>query len=669
MDIFLWNSGFLFSFVLTPNHPIPQLFPTKRARGWQILYFCNDKLIRLQNTYIMTILNKLIILAVAAFSTLTALADIYQAKTVTVKTSDMGSQAMTLLGTTAEGNQIWACSNSYVGDGDQAEWIIDGTTSVSKDVSAFYFYSTTKYELATNYSTENDRRLANKKNLYQFLRINSETSATLFYADSTSTTKTSYDNFCLAPKITLSMEDKGFVNDDNQLLQHVKVSVTGIEAAAITSVDLVYSYDGGKTWEKGMNSDNFSTTDKLFAFHPETAEKVRYKLIIYTKDKYRTVADAQYESEATEDFDISHRGHVYKLVTSANELKAGDTYVIANTATEKALGAQVSDTHNRKAEEVLVSGKKLKVLQDVAASEFTLGSEAGSWTFLDKSADGTSYLGATGESNDAYYLENTLDKDKYTANISVSSSGDATITFGNTATTNNTIAYNNSAQAFACYPKGTSSETVKSVQLYHKVSTFTISSVGYSTFYTDDTFYMPDGVTGYTVTLKDDNTIQLNEAYTAGAFVPDSTGLLLKGAPGTYDFIVPRKTGKTPADDLLYGSVVDETTNVSGATKYYKLSLGTDGKAGFYYGAQDGGKFTNKAYKAYLALPSSVASQVRGFAFDDLDGTTTAIASLIAPNDTNVPASIHDLNGRRISTLRGAQKGVYIVNGQKVMVK
>ena len=106
-----------------------------------------------------------------------------------------------------------------------------------------------------------------------------------------------------------------------------------------------------------------------------------------------------------------------------------------------------------------------------------------------------------------------------------------------------------------------------------------------------------------------------------------------------------------------------------GNYKYYKLSYDdNDANIGFYWGAENGAAFMNKAGKAYLALPVTESqSMAKGFSLSDLaNGTTTSIQQASIA-DKAVP--IFDINGRRVSTLNGAAKGVYIVGGKKVMVK
>ena len=77
-----------------------------------------------------------------------------------------------------------------------------------------------------------------------------------------------------------------------------------------------------------------------------------------------------------------------------------------------------------------------------------------------------------------------------------------------------------------------------------------------------------------------------------------------------------------------------------------------------------GAAFTNGAHKAYLKLAknTSAGSQaVNGFPFN---GTTTGIEQIEAGADAK--NAIYDLSGRRVNK---AAKGIYILNGKKVLVK
>lgn len=206
---------------------------------------------------------------------------------------------------------------------------------------------------------------------------------------------------------------------------------------------------------------------------------------------------------------------------------------------------------------------------------------------------------------------------------------------------------------------------------YEKISSFNITDAGYATYYTSDAYAMPTGVTGYTITANNGSELTMKEAYTEGETVPAQTALVLKGEAGKYSFLPTTSTEMTPADNKLHGSDVAAETHVDGTSvKYYKLSYDSKGaNLGFYWGAENGAAFTNGAHKAYLALDgTTLLSQKRGFSFAELmNGVTTSINQVNAASA--IKQSIFDINGRRVNNLNGAAKGIYIVNGQKVLVK
>jgi hypothetical protein len=187
-----------------------------------------------------------------------------------------------------------------------------------------------------------------------------------------------------------------------------------------------------------------------------------------------------------------------------------------------------------------------------------------------------------------------------------------------------------------------------------------IGATGYATlYYSDRALVVPENVYAYTYKVTNG---KLDESYlyNAGETIPAATGVVLKAAPGEYTFAASQNAGDVDADNLLKGS--DEAAQTTGGAVYYKLSLNKAGDAnsvGFYYGAADGAAFTNGAHKAYLALPA--ASGVRAFLFNG--NTTTGIQNATS---NNTATQVYDLQGRRVQS---AQKGLYIINGKKVLVK
>lgn len=212
---------------------------------------------------------------------------------------------------------------------------------------------------------------------------------------------------------------------------------------------------------------------------------------------------------------------------------------------------------------------------------------------------------------------------------------------------------------------------VDDLELSTYVGNFKITEAGYGTYYSSKAYIMPKGVKGYTITGNEGTSLVMNEAYAAGDVVPAKTALVVEGAANKYYTLVAESTDLTPANNKLHGSDEAETTYVDGTdVKYYKLSYNNEGNnLGFYWGSENGAAFTNGAHKAYLALDSeTLLSQSRGFSLADLaHGVTTGINTTVkSATQSNF---IYDLNGRRINSLNGVAKGVYIMNGQKVLVK
>ena len=174
------------------------------------------------------------------------------------------------------------------------------------------------------------------------------------------------------------------------------------------------------------------------------------------------------------------------------------------------------------------------------------------------------------------------------------------------------------------------------------------SEIGYATYYNGTKGYtMPANVTGYTFNYPGG----LTERFTAGQDVPAGVALVLGGPAGTFDLAL--KSNVEPILGLqnqLRGSDVDEPTTAPGEGVYlfYGLSLAaapndTPESVGFYWMAQDGGAFTNKAHKAYLAL----------------------LENFLAPEFLAPAILFNENNATNIENVEGQEKAVkFIQNGQ-----
>lgn len=193
-----------------------------------------------------------------------------------------------------------------------------------------------------------------------------------------------------------------------------------------------------------------------------------------------------------------------------------------------------------------------------------------------------------------------------------------------------------------------------------------VSAAGYATYFNStEAFTMPTGATGYVW-----NAGNIADVYAPAQVVPANEPLVVKAPAGNYALWFTTSTEETYKSygyNDLEGTDVETPITDDDAYYFYGLSLNAShdpASVGFYWMNPTGAAFTNGAHKAYLKLAKNtfVGSQaVNGFPFN---GTTTGIEQIEAGADAK--NAIYDLSGRRVNK---AAKGIYILNGKKVLVK
>ena len=164
------------------------------------------------------------------------------------------------------------------------------------------------------------------------------------------------------------------------------------------------------------------------------------------------------------------------------------------------------------------------------------------------------------------------------------------------------------------------------------------------------------GADVFTVNVEGEN-IVLNEV--ASKQVPANTGVLVKS---TANAVTVTRLESAPAIEGT-NLLKPASEKMTEGFKFYKLAYDNYTEKtglGFYWGAAEGGAFTVKPGLAYLAVPQAQAANVKGFSFD---GTQTGINGVEA---TTAKGAIYNLNGQRVEK---AQRGIYIQNGKKFIVK
>ena len=187
-----------------------------------------------------------------------------------------------------------------------------------------------------------------------------------------------------------------------------------------------------------------------------------------------------------------------------------------------------------------------------------------------------------------------------------------------------------------------------------------ITELKYATFYAPVAVQIPEGLNAYYVSATTEQSASMTAIEDV---IPAKTGVVLYSETAkSYEFVVAATVPAIESNKLL-GTTADKyiegdayvLASVEGNVGFYKADLNKDES-----GAEGTTHFKNNAGKAYLPKPAqAAAARFIGFDF----GTETAIDELNGENG-NEKTVIYDLSGRRVQK---AQKGLYIVNGKKVV--
>ena len=225
---------------------------------------------------------------------------------------------------------------------------------------------------------------------------------------------------------------------------------------------------------------------------------------------------------------------------------------------------------------------------------------------------------------------------------------------------------------------------ISSIKVYYSTSpsepTYTANTLtfkasnkegNWATFSNDDVTFFNDDVIVNTVVVENNSLVSLPLDKTTaniggkevkGYYVPAKTGVLIYSIGETVTYYVVKNKEVAPVDGD-FNMLKPASEKMTEGFKFYKLAYDNYTEKtglGFYWGAAEGGAFTVKPGLAYLAVPQAQAANVKGFSFD---GTQTGINGVEA---TTAKGAIYNLNGQRVEK---AQRGIYIQNGKKFIVK
>ena len=205
-----------------------------------------------------------------------------------------------------------------------------------------------------------------------------------------------------------------------------------------------------------------------------------------------------------------------------------------------------------------------------------------------------------------------------------------------------TVSYNAGVKFALTVEKGTSDDG----------PTATIADSGYTTLVSEQALDFSADATlkAYIATKVDKDAAKV--ILTEVQSVPAGTPVILKGVEGkTYVISTTSAPAALPSTNLLAGSPTATTTLAAGEA--YILVGGT-------FHLNEAG--TMPAGKAYL--PASVAGDSRELSIV-FDGEATAIAS-VNVNDGSASEKVYNLSGQRVGSIN---KGIYVINGRKVVVR
>ena len=319
----------------------------------------------------------------------------------------------------------------------------------------------------------------------------------------------------------------------------------------------------------------------------------------------------------------------YKKVTLQSEIAEGYNYLIvydthAFAGVSSGIGSQVG---------VTVSSDMISNPTNVHPVQLEAADTDGNYYIK----DGSDYL--LGPNSNG--LNTTSDKTDSGTEWTITPDGIA-----NVANTDRSLRYNTSSPRFCNYKTG---NTVKDVVLYREVENAVITSAEYATFCGDNVLdFKAVGIKVYTAT-DNKTSVTLNEI--ASGKVPANTPVVLykEGADGTAISVPVIASADAVGDNDLQVSTGTDVENM------YVLAMNPT--IGFYPWA---GTSNLSAGKVYLQGKASYGA--RAFIGFDDNETTGIIPTAMQPSTE----PYYDLQGRRVAQ---PTKGLYIVNGKKVVIK
>ena len=181
-----------------------------------------------------------------------------------------------------------------------------------------------------------------------------------------------------------------------------------------------------------------------------------------------------------------------------------------------------------------------------------------------------------------------------------------------------------------------------------------VTDAGWTSFSSNKEVKIPSGITAYYASMTSSSSVTLSEI--TGGYIPASEGVVLSGEEGTYAMNITTTSATLPGSNSLHACLSDG--DVPGSGDYY--TLGVSGSDPIFKKSSKSG--TLAAGKAYLTIESGDAHEL------DVNFTNGSEATGIDAIKTNgiENNTYYNLAGQRVTQ---PTKGLYIVNGKKVIIK
>ncbi len=192
---------------------------------------------------------------------------------------------------------------------------------------------------------------------------------------------------------------------------------------------------------------------------------------------------------------------------------------------------------------------------------------------------------------------------------------------------------------------------------------YTVPASGYGTFSAADNMAMGDGLKAYFATyLKETNKgLAIKVDGSDSRVVPAETGVVLAGEAGQTYTMVPTTEDGTASDDNKLVAVV-ESRHVNATDGEFTNFMLQGGK--FIKILDENGTVKMPAHRAYLPLPTEDTANAHAVTLIWGEDTATGLDGV--RENRNGDGTVYNLQGQKVEN---PSRGIYIINGKKVVVK